>query len=247
MDPLRKAQPETERPPMPSQFNAPAFEAALEKLSGLCRALFILSGYKLNAGLAFSFSMRKATPRKDLNELLQNLQDREGASHHSRIRAQEILNNEIPDAVIALKTAFMTASGGLKDFFWENAEIIFSITQDDHSIDLCFNRLKKTNSTKFKIPLKKLKQDPNLDILAYHADLDLEGEVQKFGLTFLAAAEQGTFEVLAPSPQAAVAHFCTLTKKRPSSIKTVTQILDTIDVRNAAQDMMARRQPNASL
>jgi hypothetical protein len=232
---------------LPSNFDSQAFETALEKLGGLCRSLFVLSGYKQNAGLAFSFSMRKALPSKDFHTLLQQMQEREGASHHSRIRIQDILKNEVPDAIIALKSAFMTASGGLKDFFWEDAEIVFSMTQDDHSVNLCFTRLKKANSTKFKIPLKKPKQDPNLDILANHADLDLEGEVQKFGIEFISVNERGPFEVLAPSPEAAVAHFCTLTQKRPSNIKTVTQILDTIDVRNAAQEMMARRQPNASL
>lgn len=230
---------------MPSNFDSQAFEKALEKLSDLSRSLLHLSGFSSKAGLSFSYCMRKAAPDKKFRTHLKNIQEQENVSRHSQMRMNFILDNEIIQALQNLKAAFMTASGGLSDFLWEDAEFVFSTTKDDHAVDLYLNRLKTPSGKKIRIPIKFFKTPASFNILSCHADLNLEGPIQKYGITFTTNSEP--YQVLAPSPEAAVAHFCTLSKKRPSDIKAVTQSLELTDVRNDAQKMMARMQPLAAL
>jgi hypothetical protein len=219
-------------------FDANTFSTALKDLSDLCDTLYETSGStSRGGGFFFTFRVDGTGIPDNILHAFRTMQDKNGASHHKKLQAQNIIDNELPGQLEALTSAYRSASGGLYTPTWAKAAFIFSPFSKGMEITYQCNSIERRDTRVMGGSFKGVQRailpgqsfDPMCAMMEEHSKLDLEGPIQNFWAVCKGPKNNISmpYVISAPDIQSAIARVGAICDIPPEAVVSIKHKNDT--------------------
>ena len=125
---------------MTKGFQQKDFEDAAEAVAALSLKIYNISG-QTKRSFSFGYNMRTALPKEDLRGQIKYFLAKTNPSHHDLLKLSHIFDIELPQRLLKLKSAYMTAAGDFDTKDWENALLVFKIAPEFWDLRLRFENI----------------------------------------------------------------------------------------------------------